>query len=138
MVHPQTTPPGRSKTACCLPPRCARREWHARYTYCIAHAINRGWIDPLACGPVALLGWHAVSTKVNAQGQVEGTCVGTGIAFDPVFYYCRPTNVFAAQGYGPVLLAGAEMIKLLRNCRVEINDSSVQFYRITGAKQPSP
>jgi hypothetical protein len=87
---------------------------------------------------VALLGWHAVSTKVNAQGQVEGTCVGTGMAFDPVFYYCRPTNVFAAQGYGPVLLAGAEMIKLLRNCRVEINDSSVQFYRITGAKQPSP
>jgi rhamnogalacturonyl hydrolase YesR len=107
----------------------------AIYTYCIAHAINRGWIDPLAYGPMALLGWHAVSTKVNAQGQVEGTCVGTGMAFDPAFYYYRPTNVFAAHGYGPVLLAGAEMIELLENYRVEINDSSVQFYRIIGARR---
>jgi hypothetical protein len=56
------------------------------------------------------------------------------MAFDPAFYYYRPTNVFAAHGYGPVLLAGAEMIKLLENYRVEINDSSVQFYRIMASR----
>jgi unsaturated rhamnogalacturonyl hydrolase len=106
----------------------------AIYTYCIAHAVNKGWIDPLAYGPMAVLGWNAVSTKVSAQGQVEGTCVGTGMAFDPAFYYHRPTNVFAAHGYGPTILAGAEMLKLLKNFRVEINDSSVQFYRISAGK----
>lgn len=106
----------------------------AIFTYCIAHAINRGWIDPLAHGPMALLGWSAVSTRVNDQGQVQGTCVGTGMGFDPVFYYHRPTNVFAAHAYGPVLLAGAEMIKLLKNYRIEINDSSVQFYRISSTR----
>ncbi len=79
----------------------------AIYTYCIAHAVNKGWVDPLAYGPVAVLGWNAVSTKVNSLGQVEGTCVGTGMGFDPAFYYHRPTNVFAAHGYGPTLLAGA-------------------------------
>jgi hypothetical protein len=65
---------------------------------------------------------------VNQKGQVEGTCVGTGMGFDPAFYYNRPVSVYAAHGYGPVLLAGAEMIKLLRNYDIRINDSAVQFY----------
>lgn len=57
----------------------------AIYVYCISHAINQGWLDAMAYGPVAQLGWHAVSTQINAEGQVEGTCVGTGMAFDPAF-----------------------------------------------------
>ena len=76
---------------------------------------------------MCLLAWNAVSTKVNDKGQVEGTCVGTGMAFDPAFYYYRPTNVFAAHGYGPVLLAGAEIINLLNNFVFEINDSALQL-----------
>jgi hypothetical protein len=32
------------------------------------------------------------------------------MGFEPTFYSYRPTSVFAAHGYGPVLLAGAEMI----------------------------
>jgi unsaturated rhamnogalacturonyl hydrolase len=106
----------------------------AIYTYCISHAINKGWIDPTAYGPMAVLGWNAVTTKVNAQGQVEGTCVGTGMGFDPAFYYHRPTNVFAAHGYGTTILAGAEMFKLLKNFRIESNDGTVQLYRISGGK----
>jgi rhamnogalacturonyl hydrolase YesR len=98
----------------------------AIYTYCIAKAINSGWLDAKAYAPMCLLGWSAVSTKVNATGQVEGTCVGTGMAFDPAFYYFRPVNVFAAHGYGPVIAAGAEVIQLLKNFTLEFNDSSIQ------------
>ena len=100
----------------------------AIYAYSLAKAVNEGWIDARAYGPVAVLAWNAVSTKVNDGGQVEGTCVGTGMAFDPVFYYYRPVNVYAAHGYGPVMLAGSEMIKLTRNFKTGMNDSSVQFY----------
>ena len=100
----------------------------AIYTYCIAHAINRGWIDAKAYGPVAVLGWHAVSSKINAKGQVEDVCVGTGMGFDPAFYYYRPVNVFAAHGYGPAIWAGAEMIRLLQKQHPRLNDSAVQFY----------
>jgi rhamnogalacturonyl hydrolase YesR len=99
----------------------------AIYVYAIARAVNRGWIDQLAYAPMALLGWNAVSTKVNQQGQVEGVCVGTGMGFDPAFYYYRPVNVYAAHGYGPVLLAGAEVINLLNKKAFEINDSSLQL-----------
>lgn len=99
----------------------------AIYTYCIAHAINRGWINREAHAPLALLAWNAVNTKVNDKGQVEGTCVGTGMAFDPAFYYYRPINVYAAHGYGPVLLAGAAMYKLLKEHPADINDSAMMF-----------
>lgn len=99
----------------------------AIYAYCLARAVNKGWIDKLAYSPIAILAWNAVSTKVNQQGQVEGTCVGTGMAFDPAFYYYRPVNVYAAHGYGPVLLAGAEIVNLLKDNQFEINDSSLQL-----------
>ena len=101
----------------------------AIYTFAIARAINRGWIDGLAYAPMALLGWNAVATKVSEKGQVEGTCVGTGMGFDPAFYYHRPISPFAAHGYGPVILAGSEVITLLKNKAFEINDSSVQLLK---------
>lgn len=100
----------------------------AIFVYGISHAINRGWIDALAYAPVAQLGWAAVSTKINAEGQVEGTCVGTGMGYDPAFYYHRPVNKYAAHGYGPVLLAGAEMIELLNRHHPKMNDSAVLYY----------
>ncbi len=99
----------------------------AIYTFAFARAINRGWIDGLAYAPVTLLGWNAVSTKVNNSGQVEGTCVGTGMGFDPAFYYHRPISPYAAHGYGPTILAGAEVIQLLKNKQFEMNDSSLQL-----------
>ena len=101
----------------------------AIYAYCIAHGINKGWLDAMTYGPVAMLAWHAVTTQIDEQGQVGGTCVGTGMAFDPAFYYYRPVHKMAAHGYGPVIWAGAEVINLLKNQHPKMNDSAVQFYR---------
>jgi len=100
----------------------------AIYTYCMAHGICEGWLNPKAYGPVALLGWQAVSTKISQEGRVEGTCVGTGMGFDPAFYYHRPVSAAAAHGYGPALLAGAEVLRLLKDQHPRSNDSAVQFY----------
>jgi rhamnogalacturonyl hydrolase YesR len=99
----------------------------AMYVFAMARAINRGWVSPVAYGPAAQLGWNAVATKVNAQGQVEDTCVGTGMAFDPAYYYFRPKSPYAQHGYGPVLLAGAEMIKLLKGDTVSIMSGITQY-----------
>jgi rhamnogalacturonyl hydrolase YesR len=100
----------------------------AIYTYCLAHAVNKGWISAKAYGPVALLGWHAVETSVNEKGQVENVCVGTGMGFDAAFYAHRPVHVMAAHGYGPAIWAGAEIIRLLQTQHPKLNDSAVQFY----------
>lgn len=100
----------------------------AIYTYCLAHAVNRGWLDAKTYGPVAQLGWHAVASSVNEKGQVEGVCVGTGMGFDPAFYAYRPTHAMAAHGYGPVIWAGAEIINMLKLQHPKSNDSAVMFY----------
>ena len=100
----------------------------AIYTYCMAHAICEGWIDPLAYGAQTLLAWNAVSTQVNARGQVTNTCVGSGMGFDPAFYAYRPVHVMAAHGYGPVIWAGGEVIRMLNATHPKMNDSALHFY----------
>jgi rhamnogalacturonyl hydrolase YesR len=92
----------------------------AMFTYAIAHAVNQGWISPTVYGSVAQAGWAGLSTRINAKGEVEGTCVGTTLASDQVYYYNRPTSVHALHGYGPMLLAGAEIIKLIKNPDINI------------------
>ena len=49
----------------------------ALFVYGMARGIDRGWLDPLAYGPVVVAGWNGLSTMVNEQGQVMGTCVAT-------------------------------------------------------------
>lgn len=100
----------------------------AIFTYGLAHGINKGWIKAGVFGPAALLGWNAVSTKINREGKVTGTCVGTGMGFDPAFYAYRPVSDAAAHGYGPVLYAAAEIIELLKLEHPVLNDNAVQFY----------
>ena len=104
----------------------------AIYAYAIARAVNRGYVEPQMYGPMANLAWNAVAGKVLANGQIEGICVGTGMAFDPAFYAYRPTSVKAAHGYGPALLAGAEIIEMNKKYKFGLNDSGLMFQ---GARQ---
>lgn len=99
----------------------------AIYTYCLAHAICEGWIGASAYGPQTLLAWNAVSRQINTYGQVENTCVGSGMGFDPAFYCFRPVHVMAAHGYGPVIWAGGEIIRLLESSKPVKNDSAILF-----------
>lgn len=100
----------------------------AIFAYCLAHGVNEGWLNPLTYVPTICLAWNAVSTQIDEAGMVHGTCVGTGMAFDPAFYYYRPISPYAAHGYGPVVFAGAEIIKLLNSTYPRLNDNAVQFY----------
>ncbi len=98
----------------------------AMFVYAIAHGINRGWISPVTYGSVAQAGWLGLAQQVNAQGQIENSCVGTTLASDHVYYYNRPTSAHHGHAYGPVLLAGAEMLRLYRN-QGKLFDIKLQF-----------
>jgi hypothetical protein len=52
------------------------------------------------------------------DGQIEGICVGTTAAYAAAYYHHRPTDLRAMQGYGPVLMAGAEVMTMPRNCDI--------------------
>ena len=106
----------------------------AMFTFAIARGVNRGWLSP-AYAPVAQTGWRALEQRIRPDGQIEGICVGTTAAHDAVYYYNRPTALNAMQGYGPTLMAGAEMVTLLRNFAVRRVNNTFYYDRKT---KPAP
>jgi rhamnogalacturonyl hydrolase YesR len=85
----------------------------AIYTYAIAKAINKGWLDT-RYAYVATQGWEGISGKILADGQVEGICAGTGISPATYYYATRPTPLNDIHGIGAILLAGSEVMKLYK------------------------
>ncbi|MGH8023984.1 MAG: glycoside hydrolase family 88/105 protein [Limisphaerales bacterium] len=81
----------------------------AMFAYGIARAAHRGWIAPdnLAVARKAFAG---VARHVNADGAVSGTCEGTGIGTTLEFYKSREHGPDNPHGWGPVMLAGSEIL----------------------------
>lgn len=99
----------------------------AMFVYGFARGINRGWLDAKAYGPAALLGWNALGTQINNIGQIENVCVGTGVSYEPAYYYNRHVHPYTAHGYGPVLMAGSEMLALLDGFDIR-QSTAIYFY----------
>jgi len=98
----------------------------AMFTFAIARGVNRGWLSPVYA-PVAQTGWQALATRVRADGRIEGICVSTTAAYDAVYYYNRPTELGATQGYGPTLMAGAEVMAMLRGFDIDRNLNTFHY-----------
>ena len=98
----------------------------AMFTFAIARGVNRGWLAP-TYAPVAQAGWQALTQRVRLDGQVEGICVSTTAAYDAVYYYHRPTDLGAMQGYGPVLMAGAEVMTMVESFDIERQNNTFHY-----------
>ncbi len=84
----------------------------AIFTYCIAKGVNKEWLEPYY-GKVARYGWRGlVKNKITADGDVIDICPGTGIGYSTVFYYNRPRRTNLPMGEGPVIRAGAAVLKM--------------------------
>jgi unsaturated rhamnogalacturonyl hydrolase len=105
----------------------------AMFTFGIARAVNRGWVSAASYGPVALSGWNGVAHHIKEDGRIDGTCVGTNYASDAAYYYRRPSRD-DFHGYGPALLAGAEVIQLLKNDHLRIRNSPGNPISVTERK----
>ncbi|MDQ8202234.1 glycoside hydrolase family 88 protein [Pelagicoccus sp. SDUM812003] len=101
----------------------------AMFVFSLARGINRGWIEASAYAPRAILGWNALSTQIDEEGAIHGTCVGTGIGWDAAFYAYRPVSKHAPHGYGPTILAGAEVLEMLElfGDELSFHDSAIHF-----------
>ena len=85
----------------------------AMFTYTIARAVNKGYIEPRYAS-IAQRGWEGVQSKIRPDGQVEGVCTGTVVSDDLVHYYRRPAPLNDVHGIGTILLAGAEVLRLTK------------------------
>ncbi len=85
----------------------------AMFTYAIARAVDQGYLES-RYKSFALKGWQGILTKIRPDGQVEGICTGTSTSDDLNDYYTRPTPLNDVHGIGTVLMAGTEIIQLLK------------------------
>jgi len=81
----------------------------AMFTYSIARAVNRGWIDSSNMA-TARKGFAGICQHVTPEGVVKDTCEGTGIGKDLQYYIDRARPDDDMRGRGPVMLAGAEIL----------------------------
>ena len=81
----------------------------AMFAYGIARAVHRGWL-PASDMAMARHAFAGVAQNVTADGVVRNTCTGTGIGTTLEFYINRPHPDDEPHGWGPVLLAGAELL----------------------------
>jgi rhamnogalacturonyl hydrolase YesR len=106
----------------------------AMFAYSMAKGVNRGWLDASTYGPVAIAGWNGITTRISGDGRLDGVCVGTNYANDYTYYYNRPA-MDDVHGYGPTLLCGAEMIRLLKNEKLEITGSATRPVLVVPKKE---
>lgn len=90
----------------------------AMFVYSLARGVNEGWLSPIY-GPAAITGWNGLVTRVLPDGRVDGICEGTTYANDHTYYDYRGASADTIF-VGPVLYAGAEVIRLIQNPAVEI------------------
>jgi unsaturated rhamnogalacturonyl hydrolase len=85
----------------------------AMFTYSIARAVNKDYIDK-RYSSIAEKGWKGILSKIHPDGQIEGVCTGTVVSDNLVDYYNRPAPLNDIHGIGTVLLAGIEILKLIK------------------------
>ena len=97
--------------------------------YAIAKGINIGVLDPLY-RDVAMAGWHGIVSMRDDEGGIKNVTIGVSSSTSPSYYYNNAFDEASTHFYGPLFLAGAEMIKLYqkydspkaRDWQLELND----------------
>jgi unsaturated rhamnogalacturonyl hydrolase len=81
----------------------------AMFAYCIARAVNRGWIEPSNIS-LARNAFVGICKKITPAGGINGTCQLTLIGTSASYYLKRARPPNDMHGRGPVMLAGAEIL----------------------------
>jgi rhamnogalacturonyl hydrolase YesR len=108
-IKPLQAPDGMWRQALDHPELWEETSCTAMFTYSIARAVNRGWVDP-ANMAVARKAFAGLCQHVTSEGVVKDTCQGTGVGENLEFYAQRTRPDDDMHGRGPVMLAGAEIL----------------------------
>ncbi len=100
----------------------------AMYAYAISKGVNEGWLEPQYAVP-AFEAWNGLEKNITEEGQVLGVCMGTSIGYSIRYYAERPQRITAYHGYGPILLAGAELLRLLQLYDVKEENNLPHFWK---------
>jgi rhamnogalacturonyl hydrolase YesR len=83
----------------------------AMFTYAFITGVKKGWLTDPAYADGARKGWLALQTYIDADGNVDKVCVGTGQNNSLQFYLNRPTQKGNPHGQAPVLWCAVALLK---------------------------
>lgn len=97
--------------------------------YAVAKGINDGFLDPIY-RDVAMVGWKGIVSMQDADGSIKNVTSGVSGSTSPAYYYTNSIGESSSHLYGPLFLAGTEMMKLykkydkpkVRNWKLNLND----------------
>jgi len=75
----------------------------AMFTYAFIKGVKHGWLKNPAYAEAARKGWLALQNYIDAGGNVDQVCVGTGQTNSLEFYLNRPRSKGDPHGQAPVL-----------------------------------
>ena len=75
----------------------------AMFTYAMITGVKRGWLPEKPYAQSARRGWLALTEYIDADGNVDQVCVGTGQKNSRQFYLDRPRSKGDHHGQAPVL-----------------------------------
>ena len=79
--------------------------------YAIAKGINDGHLDSIY-RDVAMAGWRGIISMQSEDGRIKNVTTGVSGSTSPSYYYGNSFDEASTHFYGPLFLAGTEMIKL--------------------------
>jgi rhamnogalacturonyl hydrolase YesR len=83
----------------------------AMFTYAFITGVKKGWLTDPAYAEAARKGWLALQTHIDADGNVDNVCVGTGQTNSLEFYLNRPTQKGNPHGQAPVLWCAVALLR---------------------------
>jgi rhamnogalacturonyl hydrolase YesR len=83
----------------------------AMFTYAFITGVKKGWLTDPAYAEGARKGWLALQNNIDADGNVDKVCVGTGQNNSLQFYLNRPTQKGNPHGQAPVLWCAVALLR---------------------------
>ena len=90
----------------------------AMFTYALATGVRSGWLDEKRFGPAVAKAWKGLCARIDADGNLARTCIGTAARADRQWYLDRPCANGDPHGQAAMLwvcgavLMGDEPLKI--------------------------
>ena len=81
------------------------------FAYAFITGGKKGWLAQGAYAEPARKAWLALQTYIDADGNVDKVCIGTGQTNSLQFYLTRPTEKGNPHGQAPVLWCAVALLK---------------------------
>jgi rhamnogalacturonyl hydrolase YesR len=81
------------------------------FTFAMVTGVKNGWLDKKTYAPAARKAWLALTTYLDANGDMSSICAGTNKKNDYQYYMDRPRRTGDMHGQAPMLWTATALLR---------------------------